>query len=183
MNRFIFCCCLLFLAVGPVTARLSGTTAAFIKTPSSSSGAPIIESYTAKMSEDHTTGSELTHLLASYGFLIDLRSYVERQPSLVYTRDTDGWTMLHEAAAGGHIAVVDYLLSKGANLDAETYMGATALDLAEEKIGPDSPIVHYLLSQGSVPNNLDVQTNATMSWLRGEAPRSIDKPLVARHHL
>lgn len=192
MSRVAFSSYILCLAVAaPVTARLSAT-ATFIKTPISSSsneGQSLSvtstttvnqESYSAKLAEDHSTGADVTHQLASYGLLLDLQCYVERQPSFVYSRDVDGWTLLHEASAGGHITTVDYLLSKGADLNAETYMGATALSLAEERLGSDSPIVQYLISQGGIRNN---NASATLRRLRGETVASIEELLVKRHRL
>ena len=47
-------------------------------------------------------------------------------------REGEGWTALHLAAAYGHEMVVKYLISKGADLEAETVSGKTPLALAQE---------------------------------------------------
>jgi ankyrin repeat protein len=48
----------------------------------------------------------------------------------VNTRNLQGWTSLHVAAAGGDIAVVELLLRHGADVNAQSHVGATPLDNA-----------------------------------------------------
>lgn len=181
-RNFAYFTYLVFLTVVPVTAKLEAS-AAFVTQASSDSQAAttptlIKNSYASNLAENHSTGSELTHILASFGLLTDLSVYVRDKPSLVYARDTDGWTMLHEAAAHGHIPVVDYLLQRGADLNAETYGGQSALDLAEAHLTSDSPMVRYLMAQGGVRTESDML--ALRQRLRGNAAsESAEK--VGRH--
>lgn len=48
----------------------------------------------------------------------------------VDARNAQGWTSLHVAAAGGDIAVVELLLRHGAEVNVQSYVGATPLDHA-----------------------------------------------------
>ena len=48
----------------------------------------------------------------------------------INARNTQGWTALHVAAAGGEIAVVELLLQQGADVTAQSYVAATPLDNA-----------------------------------------------------
>jgi hypothetical protein len=45
--------------------------------------------------------------------------------------DMDSWTPLHAAAANGHVGIVRYLMDRGADTQAVTEDGETALDLVD----------------------------------------------------
>ena len=47
--------------------------------------------------------------------------------------DKRGRTALHQAARGGHAAVVSALLAAGADAEQQDYAGATALEMAIQK--------------------------------------------------
>ncbi|XP_067004714.2 ankyrin repeat domain-containing protein 49 [Anabrus simplex] len=57
---------------------------------------------------------------AENGALDVVKTIVEADPLCVNIRDKDGYTPLHRACYNNHVDVVDYLLSKGANIAAET---------------------------------------------------------------
>ncbi|KAL3909182.1 MAG: hypothetical protein SGILL_008187 [Bacillariaceae sp.] len=92
----------------------------------------------------------MTHLLASLGVLNDLRAYVRAHPALIYARDADGWTLLHEAVAHNHVGVVEYLIDQGAEVNVQTYRGASSLYLAQHRYGDDSPISQVLVGYGAI---------------------------------
>eukprot|EP00934_Nitzschia_sp_Nitz4_P007296 Nitzschia sp. Nitz4//scaffold382_size14485//7461//8336//NITZ4_008936-RA/size14485-processed-gene-0.27-mRNA-1//-1//CDS//3329549917//7286//frame0 len=94
--------------------------------------------------------SRPVHVLASTGALDEMKELLEEEPYWIMARDEHGWTPLHEASRGAHIAMIDYLLSKGADLNAQTYTGATPLYSAEKYNGKDSTVVHYLVSLGAL---------------------------------
>jgi len=77
-----------------------------------------------------------------------------------------GGTPLHHAATNGHLHVVGYLLSKGANLIAANNAGQTALHLAAER-GHDAVVEHIL--------NEDMNQYASDDQLGGGARVFIDK--------
>jgi ankyrin repeat protein len=54
-----------------------------------------------------------------------VRRILNKRPDLVNCRSFDGWTPLHEAARGGHLAIARFLISKGADLSATNDRGDT----------------------------------------------------------
>ncbi|GBP29291.1 Ankyrin repeat domain-containing protein 49 [Eumeta japonica] len=74
----------------------------------------------------------IDHVLwaAENGELETLKELLTSQPGLVHARDADGYTPLHRAAYGNHVAVISYLLGAGAKVDARTQMGWTPLHSA-----------------------------------------------------
>jgi ankyrin repeat protein len=101
--------------------------------------------------QNQTTNEVRTaHILAGTGLLEELTQLLDEEPHWLLARDANGWTPLHEAARGAHVTVVDLLLSRGADLNALTFNGATPLYSAEKYNGKDSTIVRYLLSVGAL---------------------------------
>ena len=90
------------------------------------------------------------HTLAGNGLLDDLKQLVQEDFRLVVAEDSSGWKPLHEAARGGHIPVIRYLLTEGADVNAQTHMGETATSVAERYMGASSPTVNFLLSKGGI---------------------------------
>ncbi|MBC8356739.1 MAG: DUF2314 domain-containing protein [Planctomycetes bacterium] len=60
-----------------------------------------------------------------------LKEYLGQDPMNVHATDDNGWTMLHQQALAGTAIGVSILLEHGADPDALTSDGATALQLAE----------------------------------------------------
>src|SRR5262245_10294394 len=76
---------------------------------------------------------------------------------------SDGTTALHRASQGGHAAVVEYLLSIGANVNARDMHGRTPLILAagsgtKQRID----LVRLLLSRGAFVNAVDTDGNSAL---------------------
>ena len=90
------------------------------------------------------------HTLAGDGHLKELKQLVEEDFRLVFAEDSNGWKPLHEAARGGHIDVIQYLLTEGADVNAQTHPGETATSVAERYMGASSPTVKFLLSKGGI---------------------------------
>ena len=61
-----------------------------------------------------------------------LREYLTQNPKEVNEADEDGITPLHEEAVKGNLTSIEILLSFGANKNAKTNNGFTALDLAKK---------------------------------------------------
>ncbi|KAM3967578.1 ankyrin repeat domain-containing protein 49 [Aphomia sociella] len=59
-----------------------------------------------------------------------LKEILSDKPGLVFARDSDGYTPLHRAAYGNHVASMCYLLSVGASVTATTELGWTPLHSA-----------------------------------------------------
>ncbi len=82
--------------------------------------------------------------------LAALKGYLPLVKKLV-DRDADvnkpGWTPLHYAATGGHLAVIELLLEHSAYIDAESPNGSTPLMLAAMYGSPES--VKHLIQAGA----------------------------------
>lgn len=99
--------------------------------------------------------AELTRQLgvaAENGNLREVKRLVEQEGA-----DVNGMLLgtngtLSAACFGGNLRVVRYLLSKGANIEAQNMPGYTPLIIAIEKKHVD--IVEFLLEQGADPNHL-----------------------------
>lgn len=66
----------------------------------------------------------------------------------VNVRNVQGWTPLHIAAISGDITLVELLLRHGADIHAESYVGATALDHAMTS-GQRQDLVQLLQARGA----------------------------------
>jgi ankyrin repeat protein len=70
---------------------------------------------------------------AGDGDLATLKALLRRYPQLVSTHFDYGKTTLHWAVEKGHKNVVEFLLAKGADVNAEDHVGQTATLYAEGK--------------------------------------------------
>lgn len=97
------------------------------------------------------TGSSEAHHLAGNGYLEDLKITLDTQEELINKQDRNLWTPLHESVAGrdGNLQVVKFLVERGADVNARTIDGRTALRLSKEKHGADHPIVRFLEDIGA----------------------------------
>ncbi|XP_013194725.1 ankyrin repeat domain-containing protein 49 [Amyelois transitella] len=96
----------------------------------------------------------IDHVLwaAENGDVDSLQELLTSQPSLVSARDSDGYSPLHRAAYGNHIAAISYLLSVGANVSATTELGWTPLHSACN--WNNYKVVARLLASGANPHAL-----------------------------
>lgn len=94
-----------------------------------------------------------THKIAGNGKLSDLIYSYQLSPLSIIRRDENGWQPLHEAARGGHLNVVKYLVEQGSNIDSRTGNGGTGGSVLWWAIrfhGEDHPVAIYLKEQNAV---------------------------------
>ena len=84
------------------------------------------------------------------GNLKGVASVINRDKNKVYTRNPDGSTLLHLAVFNDHIDIVKYLVSQGADVDAQDSEGDTPLHLAASS--GLFEIAKYLVSKGADVN-------------------------------
>jgi len=89
----------------------------------------LIESGT--LSEEET-GSKVKSAsdAAAFGDLAYLQEIAEKDPTLLFQKDENLWQPIHEAARSGNLAILEYLVAQGADINARTYFNQTVLDAA-----------------------------------------------------
>ena len=92
------------------------------------------------MSEKH-----YLHEVARDGKLEKAKAWISHNPDLVFSRKSDGSTPLHWAATGGHKDVVMLLLANGAEVNARSDNGDTALHNARDH----EQVAELLLAHGA----------------------------------
>ena len=94
------------------------------------------------------------HERAVMNDLEGLREMLNADAALLTSYSQDGWTLLHLAAFFGHKGVVEFLLTKGAEVDtpsrSKASYGNSALQAAVAM--GQSEIVRFLLDHGANPN-------------------------------
>jgi prolyl 4-hydroxylase len=66
--------------------------------------------------------------------------------------DSNGWKPIHEAARGGQTKVLEFLVSKGVDVNERTHkgVGASPLWWAQRNFPDSHPAIQFLQKQGAV---------------------------------
>jgi len=107
-------------------------------------------------SADHLNKKQRTsHFLETIkeGDVEQVRALVAQDAGLVNATDNEGRYPIHRAAEAGHIAMLEYLLSQGTDINAPVRHGSQPIHYAAE--GGHIAMVEYLLSQGADINASD----------------------------
>ena len=89
--------------------------------------------------------------------LPEVRQLLKNDPSLVSSRDENGFTPLHLAAANGYKSMVEFLLTTKADVNAKDNAGSTPLHQAAAADGEHSDIVELLIAHKADVNAADKQ--------------------------
>ena len=96
------------------------------------------------------------HRHAPEAWLASVKYLVEEMGADVNMRDDGGYTPLHHAAARGDVEVINYLVSKGADVKAVSRRGQTTADMANgpvSRISPYPEALALLVKLGAINNN------------------------------
>ncbi len=96
------------------------------------------------------------HRHAPGGWMPVIKYLVEEMGADVNARDNDGYTPLHHAAARGDNEMIEYLVSKGADVTAVARSGQTTADMANgpvQRVSPFPETVALLEKLGSKNNH------------------------------
>jgi uncharacterized protein len=77
---------------------------------------------------------------------------IDKQPSLLESHSSDGWTPLHLAAFFGHADLANALLDRGADVDARSTNPMKNTPLHAATAGGHPELVDLLLKRGANPN-------------------------------
>ena len=95
------------------------------------------------------------------GNLERVTAIVERSPALVRSADDSGFTPLHIAATAGRVDIIEFLLQRGADIEARTAGGQTPLFQTVPLASAEA--FDYLLRKGA---RLDARDNSGKSILQ-----------------
>ena len=99
-------------------------------------------------------GRTALHIAASRGDLTTVERLLKQvvvegstessESDILHARDANNWQAVHEAARGGHLSVLVYLVSHGADLTAKTKGGGSVLYWARRALDYNHPVIKYL---------------------------------------
>ena len=101
-------------------------------------------------------GQTALHRAAGQGQLEVVEQLLQQSQDLLHARDANDWQPIHEAARGGHVDVLKYLVELGADFSARTSNGGTPLFWARARLPSDHPCIQYLEGIGA-PDSEDVR--------------------------
>lgn len=96
-----------------------------------------------------TDGQTPLHAAAASGDIQQLEKLLNSRLIDINSVDSNGWQPLHEAVHSGSLEATKLLLSRGADLSAQTNNGGTALWWAKGTFDENHPVVRYLEEIGA----------------------------------
>jgi ankyrin repeat protein len=120
-------------------------------------GAPSVTPLMAATGVGYAEGfAANSHIIHPAGWMPAVKYLVEELGADVNARDHEGNTALHNAAAHGHVEMILYLVSKGADVKAVNREGQTTADMANgpvQRTQPYPEAVELLVKLGAKNNN------------------------------
>jgi len=106
--------------------------------------------------EDKRDGRTALHIAAARGDLKAaqriLKVVIEgamSESDILHARDANQWQAIHEAARGGHLEVLQYLVDMGADVGARTKNGGSVLYWARRNLDFNHAVIRYLVDMGA----------------------------------
>lgn len=99
--------------------------------------------------ESEDEGQTSAHAAAREGDVDALVTLLRRNERLLTTPDVNGWLPIHEAARGGNLGALKYLIQMGADVGSTTKYGGTPLWWARRMLPANHAVVQYLESIGA----------------------------------
>jgi ankyrin repeat protein len=84
-----------------------------------------------------------------------VRELIKNNPDLVFSKDEDGFTPLHLAAANGYKSIAEFLLATKAEVNSRDNAGSTPLHQAATAEGEHTSVVELLLAHEADVNAAD----------------------------
>lgn len=112
--------------------------------------------------QDFKDGRTALHIAAARGDMHTVKNLLKvvmdggQESDILHARDINNWQAVHEAARGGHLEVLMYLVERGADLSAMTKNGGTPLWWAHKMLREDHPVIKYLAEIGA-PSKSDAE--------------------------
>jgi ankyrin repeat protein len=110
------------------------------------------------------------------GQLGRVRSFLAAEPDLISRKDGTGGTLLHDAANGGQVHIVELLLKRGAKVDARDGNGRTPLFYAA--FNPNESVSRVLIRHGANVNAVEVDGASPLTIAAGNGFARVAQLLV-----
>jgi ankyrin repeat protein len=104
----------------------------------------------ADVNARNENGQTGLHIAAQNGFQATAEALVAGKADVNVRTTKQKDTPLHQAVGAGHVAMVKFLLAKGADADAQSASGTTALMLVANRVSLE--VLQVLLAAGAKPN-------------------------------
>ncbi len=124
------------------------------------------------------TSHEEIFKAAAEGSLAKVQELVEKDPELIKARDGEECSPLHRASEAGHIDIVKYLLSRGADIDSRNNANQSPLLYAAFRGKP--AIVSLLLEKGADFRALDRYGRTVLHYPVREGHKDVVEILVKK---
>ena len=127
----------------------------------------------------HPNGTEHIFDAAIKGSLAGVKYWYSQDPSSIHRKDGDNWTPLHFASLQGYLAIVQFLLYKGVEVDpVESLANTTPLTQASAE--GHVPVVEALLDKGANINHQVINKITPLHWPAGNNKLAVVKVLINR---
>lgn len=102
-------------------------------------------------------GRTALHVAAANGKLDEIEKLLNNHNTdILHAKDENSWQPIHEAARGGHLETLKYLVDMGADISAKTNNGGTPLWWARRLLDEDHGVIRYLESIGAPEEGSDL---------------------------
>jgi ankyrin repeat protein len=104
------------------------------------------------------------HDAVDAGDLNKVKALLETDPNLLESKDNDGSTPLHIACLQNQVAVANFLIDKGANVNARDNWNHTPLHNANGVFGQDYELIKRLIAKGTDVNAQGNRGETPLEW-------------------
>jgi ankyrin repeat protein len=125
-----------------------------------------------------TSGAVEIHAAAAAGDLNRVRVLLEADPTLLESKDYLGFTPLHSACYARQVAVANYLIDKGANVNARDYFQMTPLHRASFVSGQDLALIQRLIDKGAEVNAQAANGLTPLHWAAHSGDLKVARLLI-----
>ena len=135
-------------------------------------------SLTAQENNAKPSAAEEIHAAAVAGDLSRVRALLEADPALLESNDYLGFTPLHRACYARQAAVANYLIDKGANVNARDYFQMTPLHRASFVAGQDLALIQRLIDKGAEVNAQAINGLTPLHWAAHSGDLKVARLLI-----
>jgi ankyrin repeat protein len=118
------------------------------------------------------------HDAAAAGDLNKVQSIITADPCSIESKDENGSTPLHIACIRNQVAVANFLIDQGANVNARNKWGQTPLHWANGVFGQDYDLIKRLIAKGADVNAQGNRGESVLQWAAGQGNLKVAELLI-----